>query len=856
MSAETATAASGLVTVGGDLVPLVGVRVEAEIRDYGVRVVVIQRYRNDESQPIEAVYKFPLEEGAAVCGFEATIDGRRVVGHVEEKEKAFVEYDEAMASGHGAYLLDQEQADVFTVSVGNVPPGKEVVLRITTVSELALEGDAIRFTLPTTISPRYAPAEDLRGMGIPEAERVTPPYALAVPYGLTLEVDVQTSAAIRTVESPSHTVRVSIEDRHAVVELSSRDAAMDRDFVLLVTMAEENQPRVLAQRAPDGKTYVLVSFRPKLDVGFAASEILFLVDRSGSMDGPSIAEARNALQLALRTLRPGCFFNIVGFGSSHSPLFPESQPYNDKTFAAASAYVQSMRADMGGTEILPALKFVLGAKAQEGRPRQVFVLTDGEVSNTDAVIELVRRHGGQTRVFAFGIGAAPSHHLVRGLARAGEGAAEFIAPGERIEKKVLRQLNRALLAALTDVRVDWGGLEVEPAPHVAPPVFADGRVLVFGRMDGLRAATVQLLAKGSKGEVSFPLAIEPSAVREGTLVSTLWARRAIRDLEEGCSRLHSGRGSRQKRAAGLEDRVKAEIIRLGVAYGLVSRHTSFVAVEERETPVEGEVALRKVPVAISSGWHGIGSPTGVGLMRSVTAAPASAFPALMCASRADSFGDFDDQALLTSRVLEREIEQTRRPVDRVAGLQGADGSWDLTQELAEAIGSERRELEEGFVAVLAELHRRRRAVDSAARLTGDTLHSAVSLLGHLRDLRQLLRTDLPELGGPAQPIVAEIDEAADALASAGPGLAGSLEHLLAYLESLRADHVREDLCRRAFATASALGWLQAACADTREEWDGLAQKAHDWLQKAPLGAGFWLGAVMRSRVLGSRPDAG
>ena len=107
-----------------------------------------------------------------------------MVGRVEEREKAFEEYDEALATGHGAYLLDEERADVFTVSVGNVPPGQEVVLRITTVAELALEGDDIRFTLPTTIAPRYAPAEDRRGVGITEAERVNPPVALAVPYGL------------------------------------------------------------------------------------------------------------------------------------------------------------------------------------------------------------------------------------------------------------------------------------------------------------------------------------------------------------------------------------------------------------------------------------------------------------------------------------------------------------------------------------------------------------------------------------------------------------------------------------------------------------------------------------------------
>src|SRR5512139_1663489 len=131
MTTETATAgACGLLTREGVPVPLRGVRVEATIRDYAARVVLVQRYRNDEALPIEAVYRFPLEEGVAVCGFEAVIDGRHVVGEVDERGKAFERYDEALAAGHGAYLLDQERPDVFTLSVGSLPPGKEVVVRL------------------------------------------------------------------------------------------------------------------------------------------------------------------------------------------------------------------------------------------------------------------------------------------------------------------------------------------------------------------------------------------------------------------------------------------------------------------------------------------------------------------------------------------------------------------------------------------------------------------------------------------------------------------------------------------------------------------------------------------------------
>src|SRR5215218_8108145 len=100
--------------------------------------------------------------------------------------------------------------------------------------------------------------------------------------------------------------------------------------------------------------------------------------------------------------------------------------------------------------------------------------------NTDAVLELVRGHAATARVFAFGIGASPSRHLVNGLARAGGGAAEFIHPGERIEPKIVRQFGRLLSPALTNVSVTWEGLEVVQSPSTVPPMFAGDRLLMYG----------------------------------------------------------------------------------------------------------------------------------------------------------------------------------------------------------------------------------------------------------------------------------------------------------------------------------------------------------------------------------------
>ena len=695
--AQTLTATSGLLNAEGAPVPLVGVSARAEIRDYACRLVLWQRFRNDEAQPIEAVYKFPLDEGTALCGFEIEIDGRIVRGHVKEREQAFEEYDEALARGHGAYLLDEERADIFTVSVGNLPPGKEAVLRLTTVSELPLEGDAIRFTLPTTIAPRYAPATDRKGVGETEAERVSPPYALEVSYGLTLEVDVQTTAPVRSVESPSHPVSVTIENGRATVRLSEREAALDRDVVLKIALAETHEPRALVERGPDGHAYALVSFRPRLETALGPAEVIFVVDRSGSMQGTSIAEARNALQLALRSLRQGCLFNVVGFGSKAVSLFPESRAYDDASLAEATQHVTQLEADLGGTEILPALERVLEAERRPGLPRQVFVLTDGEVSNTDDVIALGRRHAGHTRIFTFGIGAGASHHLVKGLARAGEGEAEFIAPGERIEAKVLRQLSRALSPALSDVSVDWSGLAVTQAPHEVPPVFSDGRVLLFGRVEKLQPANVTLRARGPQGDVSFALPLDPAQAKDGTLVATLWARRMLRDLEEGRSAIHPRRGSQQPRALGLKDeQVKAEIVSLGTAWSLVSRHTSFVAVEERATPTQGDAQLRKIPVAITKGWHGVGVVGGPGLVLGRSPASMRMMASAQALSPDDGAPRAAAAAPRSSRLMKlftRSASVQRstssastRPLDHLVALQGADGSWKLTNDLAQALG--------------------------------------------------------------------------------------------------------------------------------------------------------------------------
>ena len=804
MPDQTTTTRGGLFTAGGDHapVPLAGVSVEAEIHGFFARVVVAQRYVNRESNPIEAVYVFPLDEGAAVCGFEAVVDGTLVVGEVRERDEAFERYDDAMQEGHGAFLLDEERPDVFQASIGNLLPGKEVEVRLTYVTELSVHAGRLRFVIPTTVSPRYAPAGD-RTVGRQDAEALNPPVAFEVPYGLTLSVAIAVPGGISGVESPSHPIAMKIDGEKATVSLAqyhvagskdpayvadvagSKDpaycnAALDRDFVLSVDAPALHAPLAVVERTDEGTEVIGVAFTPTFEGATVPAEIIFIVDRSGSMAGTSILEARNALQLCLRSMTKGCRFNIIGFGTKLDLLFPSSRRYDKASLEAASRHVADMEADLGGTEILPALKAALMHVA-EGLPKQIVVLTDGEVTNTDEVIALARAYATQARIFTFGVGAGASHHLVRGLARAGRGAAEFIYPGERIEPKMLRQFARLLSPALTNVEVEWVGGTVTQAPTAVPTVFADGRLSVYGFVKDGRPSAVRLTATAPSGPVSFDVPVP--AANEASLrsVAPLAARARIRELEESAEWLNT-RGSRQTgRKAGVAQR---EIITLSTRYGIISRETSYVAVERREKPGAGEVQLRRVPIALTAGW---------GKLRQV--ADASQVP----------------HAPLSSGVVERASFGPRTPKSRRGAVERASGGSSVWM---------------------------------------DCLDLGVKVEGISRELRDepgtlVARYDEDDLRKMVQALARQ--QHADGSWELTPNLAWSIG---GDLDDLRAQVDDDPYVHRVWATALALAWLEENAPSLKVEWQMLASKAAWWVENPPApppGGGSWM-EFARSRV--------
>ncbi|KAM3871568.1 von Willebrand factor A domain-containing protein 5B1 [Diretmus argenteus] len=205
---------------------------------------------------------------------------------------------------------------------------------------------------------------------------------------------------------------------------------------------------------------VMLNFCPDLksissDLRQVHGEFIFLIDRSGSMSGVNINRVKDAMVVILKSLMPGCLFNIIGFGSTFKTLFTTSQNYDEEALDMACEYIRKIRADMGGTNILAPLSWILRQPMYSGHPRLLFLLTDGAVSNTGKVIELVRSHARYIRCYTFGIGQHACRRLVQGLATVSKGMAEFLAEGERLQPKMIKSLKRTMSPVLSDIAIEW-----------------------------------------------------------------------------------------------------------------------------------------------------------------------------------------------------------------------------------------------------------------------------------------------------------------------------------------------------------------------------------------------------------------
>ena len=480
--------------------PQVSLSVHARIISSTSRTTLTQTFINpsDDKQIPELRYTFPLYDGVSVVSFVCTINNDRVIkGIVKEREEARKTFEAAVAKGETAGLFEQlpDASDVFTTTIGNVPAGAQIKVDITYLGELKhdLEADGIRYTIPTSIAPRYGnyPGEMLR------ASRVDSKAGI----NIVVDAEMPDGSNIQTVQSPSHPIAVTIGNtsvgaasgaamslQKASATLSLGTAELGEDFVLHVVATNTGNPVALLETHPTIPNHraLMATFVPKFNLPSTTPEIVFVCDRSGSMGGGvKIPNMQTALRLFLKSLPVGVKFNICSFGSNHELLFKDgSRSYSASSLEEASRYVDTFDANFGGTEMYQPLEEIFKRRFTDMN-LEVFLLTDGEIWNQDLLFGMINRYIGESngaiRVFTLGIGSDVSHALIEGVARAGNGFSQSVGDNEKMNTKVMRMLKSSLMPHIKDytLEVKYGSSAIRDAAE------DDGFEIIEKVMDGL-----------------------------------------------------------------------------------------------------------------------------------------------------------------------------------------------------------------------------------------------------------------------------------------------------------------------------------------------------------------------------------
>ncbi|EME46642.1 hypothetical protein DOTSEDRAFT_169377 [Dothistroma septosporum NZE10] len=420
---------------------------------------------SNQEELLEARYTFPLFDGIAVSGYTITYGGKCITGVVKQKDDAKKTYQAALERGDAAGLLESLPAGVFGVTLANIPARANIAVDILYCGELKHDAgiDGLRYILPTSIAPRYGsyPGELMTSNTVNNG-------------GLRIEVDIDMGrSAVRKVQSPSHPIAVSMgglsasdgdpqapfQSSQASATLTQGNTELAGDFVLQLLVDDMKRPQAILETHAllVGQRAVMTTLVPNFVLETAHPELIFLADQSGSMSGSKNMSLVAALKVFIKSMPLGVRFNICAFGNSFNFLWPQSQPYSERHADEALAFVNTFSASYGGTQILEPMQEAFKRRLQD-LPLEIMLLTDGEIWDESALFgfinEQIRDKAIHGRVFTLGIGHDVSHTLVEGVARAGNGFAQFVTQNEDLDQKVIRMLKGSLYAHTRDYELE------------------------------------------------------------------------------------------------------------------------------------------------------------------------------------------------------------------------------------------------------------------------------------------------------------------------------------------------------------------------------------------------------------------
>lgn len=587
------------------------------VQPLGGLLQITHTFRCDGDDPIEALYTFMLPRGGVARRFIVKGDGFEVESSLTPREDARKEYEEGVQSGHLSVLAEANVDGMVTLSIGQIRPDEDVTVIVEVFAGVDARDNGFRFRFPFTLAPNYhgqAKMVSTPGGGrceLPESvfgDLILPEWKTNADnlHQISFRLHVDSSGPLGSVASPSHNIAVEMNaDGSADITLAGLGDHPDRDLVLDVS-TRELTPVVFADD-PAGSTMQMPSDAPRWTLTMPSSsvprasdaprKVCFLLDKSGSMEGPRMDRAKIALKACLSALSATDEFGIVYFSDGASVFHPKMALATDAHRKQAHMSLQKVRAD-GGTELGRAL-----GKAVEvlgGPGGDIFLLTDGEVMGIGGLVEQSAACG--TRIHVLGIGAASQDRFLSALSRRTGGIERMVGVNEDVATAALDLFNSVKQPVQQNVKatVTMDG-SAQSQVHDLGTVW-DGHPIV-------------ITDNGSSGSSARPVDVEitwdtsqttkvnvASLIRKAPcgLTALLWAGQQVEDLESAIDMAGDGPAK-----VAMEQSLK----KISVDYGLASRVMSLCAVVKRVGDQAGVTPEQRiVPVGMPADMkdaHGV-----------------------------------------------------------------------------------------------------------------------------------------------------------------------------------------------------------------------------------------------------------
>lgn len=534
------------------------VSIEAHIKDQVADVQLAQVFRSISSADMEVAYIFPVPPDAVLSQFTLLVDGKEIPAKIYTKEEARRIYESIVRTKRDPALLEYIGYGAVQTSVFPLPAGAERKVTVRYSQICRRDREVTEMLLPLVSGKLSAkPIEELK-----------------------ITARIENAGKIKSVYSPTHAATVERpSENSAIVRFVQTQFSPADDFRLLWSLSDQPIGASLLTYRPnqneDGYFLLLASPEVKSDEKIINKTVIFTLDRSGSMAGQKLQQAKNALKFVLNNLREGDLFDIVMFDGRVETYKPELQRFNAESRAEALRFVDGIF-EGGGTNIDGALKRAFELVADTGRPSYLLFLTDGlptEGEKNESVIAANAKSNNRirTRLFAFGVGFDVNARLLDRLTTENYGTSEYVRPNENIESAIAKFYGKMTAPVFTHVRMEIPGGEITRIyPQDLPDMFAGGQIISVGRYRTSGEAKIRLSGKAGDREQTFEFPARLSGYTGDetyAFVEKLWAVRRIGDIINELD------------LKGKNQELIDELVRLSTKHGILTSYTSFLADE-------------------------------------------------------------------------------------------------------------------------------------------------------------------------------------------------------------------------------------------------------------------------------------